>query len=461
MWNLLEAWVGDCLGPAVRVIDPAAGRGHLLDVVSRHVGPDRAMGIEIDPGLADVRQGLAEGVAFRIGDGLDDHPPEVVPGVFDLVIGNPPFGQLGGATKNIRRSRFEVAGLVRGVSAELLFLERALDLAVDGGLVAFVMPEGFLANQRLQKVRDWVLGRAKVIGIAELPGSVFRGPGLNARTSVVVLRKGWEAARGQEVMLLRTTSDSLAHGLEQMTARARGDQGARDHVQALGMNVEKLAGARWDARYWIGLDRARRQVSGERWRPLGDFVSYITYGPIVTGSRPRHDSEGIAVVRQGNFVEAGLDLSRALRVRPGCNHDPERSRVRSGDLLLPRSGAGALGKNRVAVYPDDEPANVGCFVDLIRLDGINPFYVWLFLKTTAGWGQIEALINGVGTPNINFTEIRSLLVPETEAQFQAEFQARYLAEILPLHRQRLEKPELGRRADRDFRRLVMDLEIAL
>ncbi len=70
---------------------------------------------------------------------------------------------------------------------------------------------------------------------------------------------------------------------------------------------------------------------------------HITYGPIVTGRRPDHVEGGIRVIRQNDFTDTGLKVDDLLRVESGCVYDPPRSRVRKGDLLLPRSGAGFAG----------------------------------------------------------------------------------------------------------------------
>jgi hypothetical protein len=194
---------------------------------------------------------------------------------------------------------------------------------------------------------------------------------------------------------------------------------------------------------------------------LGDFIQHLTYGPIITGSRPQPMGSGIRIIRQGDFVETGLGGEDVLRVAAGSAFDPLRSRVRPGDLLLPRSGVGALGRNRMAVYPHQEPANVGCFVDLVRLAGLNPFYAWFFFKSQPGWQQIQALINGVGTPNINFAEIRSLRLPAVPGHEQENLERRYFGEVWPLHCRRGESAELRREGERHFRRIVEDLEAFL
>ena len=195
---------------------------------------------------------------------------------------------------------------------------------------------------------------------------------------------------------------------------------------------------------------------------LGDFIQHLTYGPIITGSRPQHLSDGVRVIRQGDFTKTGLNRVAAPRVSPGSAHDPPRSRVARGDLLLPRSGAGAVGRNRMAVYEGAEVANVGCFVDLIRLGDLNPFFAWLFFRSRPGWDQIRSAINGVGTPNINFSEIRALRIPTPPGEVQEGIERRYRREVLPLH---LSIPEEGDgariEAERRFRKIADDLEMFL
>ena len=320
IWNVLEAWADDQVNSANRIIDPTAGRGHLLDAVARRVGPERVLGVEIDPGLGERRIGMARQVKFFTGDGLVDHPPDVSLESFGLVVGNPPFGRLDeGPPKLSEVGCFEVINLVgsarrkgqapvpiKGIATELLFLERALNLAMDGGVIAYIMPEGFHANQRLQRVRDWVLTKASLVGVIELPEIVFRAPGLNAQTSVLVLvlRKERKVRRTAEAMLLRATGQILQRDLNELAAAARSGNPPQGRVRSVRIRTERLVGRRWDARYWIGLDAARRAVTRHPLKSLGDYITHITYGPIVTGSRPLHDANGIPVVRQGDFLES-------------------------------------------------------------------------------------------------------------------------------------------------------------
>ncbi len=187
--------------------------------------------------------------------------------------------------------------------------------------------------------------------------------------------------------------------------------------------------------------------------PMGRFIEHITYGAIVTGRRPQHVLGGIPLLGQGTLRHGGVDFEGVTRVAPGSPWDIERARVLSGDLLIARSGAGSLEKNRLVVYHSSQTALVDCFVDLVRLTGIEPDFVAAFLRTRFGWAQIHRLINGVGPANLSFNEIRSLRVPDAPEDLQREIARRHADEILPLHRRR----EFGPAAD-GVRRLVADLE---
>ena len=73
------------------------------------------------------------------------------------------------------------------------------------------------------------------------------------------------------------------------------------------------------------------------------------------------------------------------------------------------------------------------FVDLIRLRNISPYYVATVLRSRFAWPQVERLINGVGTPNISFGELRGLEIPVAPAEVQAKVAERWRT-IRRLHR---------------------------
>lgn len=191
---------------------------------------------------------------------------------------------------------------------------------------------------------------------------------------------------------------------------------------------------RADPAYWHPAYDALWATCGWPRQPLGDFITHIAYGPIITRQQPPAVDGRIALVNQGQIGYAGVDLGRALRIPEECPWDRPSARVRPGDLVIARSGEGSVARNRLALYAEDEPAVVGSFVDVVRLEGVEPAYVALFLKTRYGWGQIHRLVNGVATPNLSFGEIRSLELALPPPERQRAWRDAYFTDVYPLHR---------------------------
>ena len=457
-WDAVRTLAGKELGAGAHVVDPAAGEGALLAVVGRAY---QTTGIEIDEGLAE--RGCSQADCFYTGDGLLGTFPEVEDESFDCVLANPPFGKLGpmlplfgadGPCRLARRFRLlDGQKQMRAFPVESLFVERALQLTRPAGWMALILPEGFFANARRQDMRDWLLARAEVRAVVALPGAFNK-----VQTALVVLRRSKPLARTKARLIAPVGKRPSVGQYAQRTQFLLGAPARRGpEAVLLSVGQRALRSRRWDPRFWQGRAAVRRLAGRLRLVPLGEYICHLTYGPIVTGGRPQHVEAGVPVIRQGDIAETGLDERALLCVAPAGAHDPPRSRVRPGDLLLSRSGAGALGRNRLAVYLGSRPANVGCFVDLIRLEGLNPFYAWFFFKTRLGREQIAAYANGVSTPNISFGEIRALQIAALPSAYQEVLERRYREQVWPLHCRR-ERAEFRTEAVRHFHAIVGDLE---
>ncbi|PJJ79197.1 N-6 DNA methylase [Mucilaginibacter auburnensis] len=72
---------------------------------------------------------------------------------------------------------------------EVLFMERCLNLLKPGGRMGIVLPEGVLNNSALQKIRDYIEGKAKIINITSIPQDVFIASGATVKPSLLFLKK--------------------------------------------------------------------------------------------------------------------------------------------------------------------------------------------------------------------------------------------------------------------------------
>lgn len=143
---------------------------------------------------------------------------------FDVILTNPPFGaRIDKAQKITEADRFTDKDLIKkyrkeyGVTydnalkqiddhigetllslydvgsmsglTEVLFIERCLRLLKRGGRMGMVLPEGVLNTSNLQKVREYVEGKAKIILICSIPQDVFTAAGATVKPSLVFFKK--------------------------------------------------------------------------------------------------------------------------------------------------------------------------------------------------------------------------------------------------------------------------------
>lgn len=72
---------------------------------------------------------------------------------------------------------------------EVLFIERCLNLLKPGGRMGIVLPEGVLNNSNLQKAREFVEGKAKILLITSIPQDVFMASGATVKPSILFFKK--------------------------------------------------------------------------------------------------------------------------------------------------------------------------------------------------------------------------------------------------------------------------------
>ena len=141
---------------------------------------------------------------------------------FDVILTNPPFGarvekdlkisdadrftdqdkidayikRYGGAYKealkqvndNVGKSLLSLYKIDNGLT-EVLFIERCLNLLKPGGRMGIVLPEGVLNNSNLQKVREFVESKAKILLIVSIPQDVFIASGATVKPSLLFFKK--------------------------------------------------------------------------------------------------------------------------------------------------------------------------------------------------------------------------------------------------------------------------------
>ncbi|WP_321517667.1 N-6 DNA methylase [uncultured Bacteroides sp.] len=92
---------------------------------------------------------------------------------------------------------------------EVLFIERCLNLLKPGGRMGIVLPEGVLNNTNLQKVRDFVESKAKILLITSIPQDVFIASGATVKPSLLFFKKFSEAEKAEYARITRKAEKEI------------------------------------------------------------------------------------------------------------------------------------------------------------------------------------------------------------------------------------------------------------
>lgn len=98
---------------------------------------------------------------------------------------------------------------------EVLFIERCLNLLKPGGRVGIVLPEGVLNNTNLQKIRDYVESKAKILLITSIPQDVFIASGATVKPSLLFFKKFTEEEGKQWKDIAKKAQRSVEKSHEQ------------------------------------------------------------------------------------------------------------------------------------------------------------------------------------------------------------------------------------------------------
>jgi len=120
---------------------------------------------------------------------------------FDLLLANPPFGakitdqsilnamELGHKWKNGPEGFAPSKTVYPNQNAEILFIERCLELLKEGGRMAIVLPNGNFENPSLEYLRYFIKLKAKILAVVNLPSETFIPFGTGVKTSLLFLEK--------------------------------------------------------------------------------------------------------------------------------------------------------------------------------------------------------------------------------------------------------------------------------
>ncbi|MBM4402208.1 MAG: N-6 DNA methylase [Candidatus Cloacimonetes bacterium] len=342
---------------------------------------------------------------------------------------------------------------------EILFVERFLQLCKPGGWIAIIIPDGILANSTYDYVRRFIVERAKILAIVSLPRGTFKEAGTNAKTSILFLQKAKDKLLTPKdldypVFLVSTQTtqkeyfDIIVKEFKSFveTGKLIMDKnnknpkiirwsGGKEAImirgdKTLGNMLMEKPSSRWDVNYWHPkLDNGNLfpEVSwkidvlkhyivdvqgggggshfsaylGDKWGSQGKFATYIHVGDI---------------------MNTGINWTGVNYIDEQTYHRLETKQVKQNDLLI--SNKGTVGKS--VVLPTDHEKTVIGDTRIVRLHGINPYYVCIYFKSR--WGQLlnEKFKSGVASEGTTVEQLEAFKIPVFGKRVQKHVEQEYL-----------------------------------
>lgn len=199
------------LKPTSRVIDPAGGSGDFL-TGARNVLEEKAnKATKLALHYWDQSQEASEiaqlnfwlhgaETVIEIKDSIKAAEDDEAS--MDFCITNPPFG-----TKTIWEAPRPLSDLGTYVLAHkwsgqkmtselvrqqlgILFIERGIKLLKTGGILAIVLPSGYMSNPSESYLRRWLLEENRVLAVVSLPAGTFKKSGAGVTPDILFVKKG-------------------------------------------------------------------------------------------------------------------------------------------------------------------------------------------------------------------------------------------------------------------------------
>ena len=172
-------------------------------------------------------------------------------------------------------------------STEILFIERSINLLKPGAVAGIVLPEGVLDNSALEKVRQFIESKARILNITSIPADVFLSSGANIKPSLLFIKKydeGEVPENDYELSVTRVkdagiSSTGLPSDNAELPVAAKEVRAWIDGKPLENMRFTKIVRrselTNWSVRHIFEVEKARFNPQFETVR-LGDIMTQST-----------------------------------------------------------------------------------------------------------------------------------------------------------------------------------------
>lgn len=159
------------------ILEPSAGTGRFIGNLPEEMKESNFYGVELDSISGQIAKELYPNANIQI-KGFEE--TKFSNNLFDVAIGNIPFGEFKVADREYERNNFLIHDY---------FFAKTLDKVRDGGIIAFITSSGTM-DKKSEDVRRYISERAEFLGAIRLPNTTFKGvAGTEVTSDIIFLKK--------------------------------------------------------------------------------------------------------------------------------------------------------------------------------------------------------------------------------------------------------------------------------
>ena len=159
------------------ILEPSAGTGRFIGNLPEEMKESNFYGVELDRISGQIAKELYPNAHIQI-KGFEE--TSFSNNLFDVAIGNIPFGEFKVADREYERNNFLIHDY---------FFAKTLDKVRDGGIIAFITSSGTM-DKKSEDVRRYISERAEFLGAIRLPNITFKEvAGTEVTSDIIFLKK--------------------------------------------------------------------------------------------------------------------------------------------------------------------------------------------------------------------------------------------------------------------------------
>jgi len=422
-----------------KIIDPSLGDGIFFQVLLKK-GYLNLYGIDIDEQIVKEdrkRYKNYKNVKIFWGNALDIKSLKSIKNnYFDMAIGNPPFSNQKNKINNPQILNYYFLRRQKQ-SFEILFLERFIQLAKEGGFIRIILPINIFSNTNLQYVRNFIISNLKIEAIVSLPRNIFKNT--SAKSSILFGIKNQANVLGffnnkqkNKVNLILINSKKELMKLSQLSIY--------DNTVGIKKNIEDIQ-YRMDPDYYYAKLKSKKYLMSDtiHFKKLKEFVKiyngFTKYGEdkkkIYHNIDNTNRDEYIRLIKAKNISRIGFKYDDNFFIKRDEDIYKPSACVKAKDVLVIRVGAGCSGR-AFCVINEKYSGQVDDWIFILRNSKINPAFLSFYLNSSIGKEFVNMEKQGTGTISISKSKLGNVMVPVLTVKQQKEFE-KYVIKMYELY----------------------------